>query len=251
MYKTILLYLKKHEEKEVIILKTYINSTLFKLCTLLISFVIILPSFLPTVNSLTLSRVTNIESMTPVTVTLNEVNNGYTKKTIDKVPLLNQLDYPHVDYGEFGTIASHGCGIVSLAMVASYLTDAYVDPVNLAQKYGNYNTEAGSQRIIFKAVAEDLGINLVDSGTPQGEYYTWEEAKSALEEGKVIICGQSKGVFTGGGHFIVLTSLTEDGKVMVNDPNGYNWMKYPDEFNNGFTEEQIYENANAYWIFEK
>ena len=61
----------------------------------------------------------------------------------DKVPLYNQLDFPNTPYGKYGSVASHGCGITSLAMVASYLQDVEYSPADLAKQFGNYNTEKG------------------------------------------------------------------------------------------------------------
>ena len=40
-----------------------------------------------------------------------------------------------------------------------------------------------------------------------------------LEKKQPVICSMKPGDFTTTGHFIVLTGLTEDGKLMLNDPN--------------------------------
>jgi hypothetical protein len=80
----------------------------------------------------------------------------------------------------------------------------------------------------------------------------FEQAKAALENGQVVIAlvnGDS--MFTTGGHFIVLTGLTDDGKVLVNDPNGNNYKRFPDKFENGFKPSEIYKGAVAYWIYGK
>lgn len=162
------------------------------------------------------------------------------------VPLFNQIDYPEHAYGKYGTIASHGCGIVSLAMVATYLTDSLQHPVDLAEKYGHYNTEHGSYWSLFENTDQDFGIDMIE------ECYSWNKTMEALRNGHVVIALQSKGLFTSGGHFIVLTGLTEDGKIMVNDPNGNNWNRNAvmiNGFTNGFTEEQIYQNGGPYWIY--
>jgi hypothetical protein len=77
---------------------------------------------------------------------------------------------------------------------------------------------------------------------------------AAMENGHPVICLQRKGIFTSGGHFIVLTGVTEDGKILVNDPNGYNWEKnaeMQEGFENGFTPDQIKAAAKAYWIYEE
>ena len=184
------------------------------------------------------------------------------KFTIDSIPLMNQKEkgdgettpYNEIPYGRHGTIASHGCGLVSIMMIASYLTDTPHDPAEYApyDKFGHYNTDAGSKWIIFRETAEELGLPFEDSGTANGEWYDWDKVVEALENKQPVVCLQGSGYFTSGGHFIVLTGITEDGKIMVNDPNGSNWDKNSmmvDGFANGFTPSQIRRSACAYWIY--
>lgn len=71
----------------------------------------------------------------------------------------------------------------------------------------------------------------------------------ALQNGKLIISSQGPGLFTTGGHFIVLTGIDSDGGISVNDPNsgnavgrGYNDRK--------FTKEEINQSAQCYFIFD-
>ena len=46
-----------------------------------------------------------------------------------------------------------------------------------------------------------------------------EHIKAALEAGTPIICVVGPGDFTDSGHFLVLTGVDEDGKIILNDPN--------------------------------
>ena len=173
-------------------------------------------------------------------------------KEITKMPLFNQKDYVNEAYGEYGTVASHGCGVVCLAMVSTYLTNEIYAPEELAEQFGDYNTNKGSLWSLFKDSAKSLNLNLIESDSPNGEWYDWDEVIKALENGQPVICLQGSGIFTSSGHFIVLTGITEDGKILVNDPNGDNWFKnktMKDGFTNGFTENQIKSGATAYWIY--
>jgi uncharacterized protein YvpB len=179
---------------------------------------------------------------------------SFTKKsslfneTITEVPLYNQCDYPYTPYGNYGTISSHGCGIVSLSMVATYLLDEVHDPETLAKQFGHYNTEHGSYWILFEDSAKELGLDL------QERTGDTEKVVQALANGQVVISLQSTGLFTSGGHFIVLVGLTEDGKIIVNDPYGRNYTKngtMMEGFANGFTEKQIFQNGGPYWIYSK
>ena len=49
--------------------------------------------------------------------------------------------------------------------------------------------------------------------------WTVEGVQSELRAGHPIICSMGPGDFTEQGHFIVLTGATDDGKIIVNDPN--------------------------------
>jgi len=174
------------------------------------------------------------------------------KTTINKIPLFNQQDYPEIPYGKYGTLASHGCGIVSVSMVATYLTDTIYAPDELAVQFADYNTAKGSIWALFKDSAEVLGIPLIKSEYPNAEWYDWELVYEALQNGQPVICLQHEGIFTGSGHFIVLTGISEDGLIKVNDPNGFNWFKnemMTFGFKNGWTEDQIRASAACYWVY--
>ena len=46
-----------------------------------------------------------------------------------------------------------------------------------------------------------------------------ETIRRTLEDGHVIICAMRPGDFTTAGHFLVLAGVTQDGEVIINDPN--------------------------------
>lgn len=174
-------------------------------------------------------------------------------ESIDFIPLYNQRAYRNVKYGDDEGVDTNGCGLVSVWMIATYLNDEVYDINELAEKFGEYATDNGSLWKLFIESAPELGLEIIPSDCPNGEWYDWRAIKVALENGKPVICLQRNSIFTDGGHFIVLTGLTEDGKVLVNDPNGRNWWKSEElreGFENGFTEEQIRDGAVAYWMYE-
>ena len=133
-----------------------------------------------------------------------------------------------------GTIATSGCSVTSLAMVLSYLksdvdSDGWIYPSDvvaaIAKKYGNYNrfyAGDGQSWDIFPAVAQmyQVSCNAISSASIIRE----------LAAGKPVIMSCKPSEFTAKGHFIVLSGLTEDGYVMVNDPNAahssYSYKKY-------------------------
>ena len=175
-----------------------------------------------------------------------------TSHVFNRIPKFNQRFYDTTPYGNYGTVASHGCGIVCVSMIATYLTDSIHAPEIMAYQFGDYNTSGGSYWKLFQESAEELGLPFVKSDSPNGEWYDWNTVKEALENGQPVVCLQKAGLFTRGGHYIVLTGITEDGKILVNDPNGDNWQKNAtmiEGFTNGFTEKQIRADAVAYWIY--
>jgi hypothetical protein len=165
----------------------------------------------------------------------------------DVVPLYNQLDYAHIPYGEgHRTIATSGCGITCLAMVATYLTDTVYTPAELAARFASRYAWHGTSASIFPDSEELLGLKY-DKTT-----YSWDEAYAALQNGQVIVTLVSAGnIFTNGGHYIVLAGLTETGKIIVNDPNGANYTKLANGFKNGFYPEDIAYKNQGYFIYAR
>ena len=70
--------------------------------------------------------------------------------------------------------------------------------------------------------------------------------RQALSTGKPVIASMKKGTFTRGGHFIVLRGITEDGKILVNDPNDNAKKQH---FNRSFDLSLIKREAKAFWCF--
>lgn len=162
-------------------------------------------------------------------------------------PLINQFDYPKDPYGRHGSIASHGCGISSVTMLYSYLLDTELDIVEMAKTFGKFNTPVGSSWSLFKNTAAHFNI-------PEPICtYNRKEVIQALKNGQMVISLQSGGLFTDGGHFILLTGITEEGKITVNDSNGWNYTKnstLSKGFAHGFAPNLIFANGGPYWIYE-
>ena len=136
------------------------------------------------------------------------------------IPLLLQTDnrWRDVPFGG-GNIASSGCSITSLAMVASYLTGKAIYPQDIARWTGNryYVKGDGQAWAIIGAVASHYGLKCRQQAANP------DAIRKALKDGKPVIVsttgyGTTK-EFTRKGHYIVLRGLTSSGKVLVNDPN--------------------------------
>lgn len=159
------------------------------------------------------------------------------------VPLYLQTDYPDNLYGS-GTIASSGCSITSLAMVATYLTGHAYLPDELADYFGGY---VGNNMERLEYASDMLQL-------PWRKATNWHDALKAMQEGSVVIVLMNQhSAFTDSQHFMVLTGLTEDGKVLVNDPYEPNYTRWDlkDGFANGFPQGYISTGYSGSWIYDK
>ncbi len=158
------------------------------------------------------------------------------------IPLFFQFDKRWANYPYAGTtIKIAGCGPTSLAMVVVGLTgDTNVTPLTMA-KFSTENGWAidgmGSSWELMTTGARKFGLSSEQVST---------SALSIIEnlsQGKVMITSMKPGTFTNGGHFIVLTGLTDDGMVKVND----SWSEKLS--NMVFSPELISNESKGAWAF--
>lgn len=160
-----------------------------------------------------------------------------------KIPHYLQTDYANVPYGS-SNIAACGCGPTSFAMVASYLTGTTITPADAVAWCGNsyYVWGAGTSWSYFEAAAKHFGCGAVR------ESYDANEVLKALSDGHPVISSQHAGLFTRGGHFIVLRGVENGNKVLVNDPNDSEAKNYINRSFDMASEVDI--TSDAYFIFE-
>ena len=163
-------------------------------------------------------------------------------KTVNGFPLYNQLDYPNKRFGS-GTVATSGCGITSLAMVATYLTGHTYLPDELAGYFGGYG-ENNVQRLEYGAKQMQLPIRKADN---------IRQIFSAMKEGNIaILLMNHLSIFSESQHFIVLNGMTKDGKYLVADSYAPNYEKWNLKrgFEEGFEEKDLLLGYNGGWIFD-
>lgn len=185
------------------------------------------------------------------------------RKDYVSIPLYYQTDYPETLFGD-GTVASSGCSITSIAMVATYLTGYEYLPDELAYYFGG---RAESNQARMELAAKTLGLTYEK---PENIDYTIEE----LKKGKcAIVLMNDKSAFTNSQHYIVLTGIVEvepegdasnpqetvpesqkEYRILVNDsyaPN-YENPKLKDGFENGFHPDFFRnEGYQGAWVFDK
>jgi len=162
---------------------------------------------------------------------------------LSKVPLYKQWNSAWAAHGFGGcgkTIQSSGCGITSLAMVISYWTGKQVLPsetadVAIAHHWDACATGDGTSWSAMTGMPPLYGL--------KGKEISWNEAKTYLTQGIPVIQAHTKGYFTDGGHFIVLTGIF-GGNYLVNDPDG--------KHRTIATESQINDSSlQATWVITK
>jgi len=159
------------------------------------------------------------------------------------VPLYFQTDYPDEVYGE-GTVASNGCSAACLAMLATYLTGHEYLPDEMARYFGD-SAENNIARLENGSKVMKL---------PFIKATNWYDTISAVKAGKVaVVLMNSKSLFTKSQHFIILTGLNSEGKIMVNDSYEPNYDKWEikNGLRNGFDEGDIMLGYEGAWIYDK
>ena len=160
-----------------------------------------------------------------------------------EIPLYLQQDYGITKYGNY-PLRTYGCGITSLAMLSTYMTDTELTPPEMCRRYGNYCHSDGTDGMIFINEPPVLGYFFKE------RVFSPDDALKALEDGYVVVSLQNFGYWTSKGHYIVLEKVDEDG-VQVRDSNVYNYKKLPAHKNDRHAWKNIYPNNVSWWVFEK
>jgi len=157
------------------------------------------------------------------------------------VPLFLQKDYPTTMYGRY-PIVTYGCGITTMAMLASYMTDTEWTPPELCELYGDYCFETGSDYALYDDAPCELGFYGIH------RTYEWDDVAAAVHDGDLGISLQRGGYWTRRGHYILLQNFTEDGLVCVRDSNILNYGTIKNHKIDAHEVEDITKKGILYWI---
>lgn len=161
---------------------------------------------------------------------------------IREVPLYFQTDYYHIPYRR-GTLASGGCGIVSLAMAATYLLDRVYTPDQIVQDFSHLS---GTNVDRVNAIIAEMELPYVRLATK------WSHVVQALAHRQLVILLLNSGsVLTNAQHFVVLTGITPEGRILVHDPYEPNYSQFPQGFDQGFDQSYLEPGFDGAWIFQK
>lgn len=114
------------------------------------------------------------------------------------------------------TIGSSGCGPTSASMVVSSIK-GNITPDTMADLYTQYGYRSSSQGTYWSAFKWTADV--FDIG--YSECYKLDDAVAKLKDNNYIIASCNQGLFTYGGHFIVLIGVEGD-YIKVYDPYLYN-----------------------------
>lgn len=134
-----------------------------------------------------------------------------------EVPFLYQIDPQWSDEPYAGgNIHENGCGPTCLSMVYISLTGKTdLDPAAMARfsEQNGFTVDGMTAWALMTDGAAMLGLRSTELPASA------DAVRAELEAGRPVICSVRPGDFTTTGHFIVLAGLTDDGQVMVRDPN--------------------------------
>jgi len=163
---------------------------------------------------------------------------------IPYIPVYLQQDFPNARFNH-SMLANSGCGITTLAMLATYMADEWLTPPVLASRYGKYYVPgAGTDAAIFTDTAPEMGYFL------EGVCFNWTQVKDALDQGHITSCLQRPGLFTFRGHYMIMAENNPDGTISLRDSNIYNYTNVQYHKDDRFTWDQIKPNGVMYWIWQ-
>ena len=119
-------------------------------------------------------------------------------------------------YGASDRLGAYGCGPTALAMIVNSFTQYKVTPLDTAKwasDNGYCSPGEGSRHALIPDGLTYYGLN-VTSLTDRSPEAILNEVKN----GKIVIALMNKGYFTNGGHFLLLTRVTDTGKLYIADP---------------------------------
>ena len=159
----------------------------------------------------------------------------------------NQGDYPNSPYGSYGTIQSHGCGPTSMAIVVSSFKNQNVSPIDITNWTcaNGYCTDQGTSHAAICAIARNYGLNC--SGQVEVTNNNVQPIINALSShNSLVVVLARPGYFTSGGHFFVLTGVTQDNKITVADPGSR--KRTGETFTMDFLITPSQGHVSSYWI---
>lgn len=126
-------------------------------------------------------------------------------------------------YGGRDPMSTYGCGPTVMAMLITSLTGKQVLPSNVAIWAAANNCWCPGQGSYHRLIADSASAYGLNASPIKD--YTVQGIQNALNSGHLIVALVKKGHFTNQGHFIIITRMTQEGKLRIADSNNYNNTK--------------------------
>ena len=155
-----------------------------------------------------------------------------------------QQDY---QYSRFGGvyIGSNGCGITTFAMLATYMTDSIQTPAMMGARFPNFQVSGSTDANLFSKAPAEMGF-YVDRIV-----HSIEDVIAALENGQRLISLQNRGVFTTGGHYLLVQAYNpEDDSFQVRDSNIYNYGDLHGHKEDRFSRAALLSGGGQFYVMQ-
>lgn len=134
---------------------------------------------------------------------------------------ISQIDsrwryYPYTSTGNTSqTIGSSGCGVASATMIIDSIVGnvSVTDVADTFVKYGYRSANNGTYWSAYRAIADEFNIEYQETSN-------FETMLNKLRNNNYVICSVGNGLFTTGGHYIVIYAADND-TLKIYDPYLY------------------------------
>ncbi len=165
--------------------------------------------------------------------------------SIDNMIMYYQYQSPWANHQfdpSCGNIKKCGCGPTSIAIVtANLLNDRSITPISISDQMIGMKSVVGTYWSAFKKIPSKYHLRSKFLGT------NLNLIDDELKQGNLIIASMGPGIFTISGHIIVIRGKTDQGKILVADPNSRKFT----ENNSGFTTTQINQSLRGMWSISR
>lgn len=152
-------------------------------------------------------------------------------------------------YGGHDPMNKYGCGPTAVSMVVNSFTDSSVDPTDIADwasENGYYALHGGSYHSLIPDALTSYGLT-VESVTDR----SYEHVADLLSSGHILVALMGRGTLTANGHFVLFTSLLDDGKISIADPASYENCTLEWDLEQLLNElKKSYDNGGPLWAVE-
>lgn len=137
------------------------------------------------------------------------------------------------------TIKSGGCGATSAAMIISNMTNENIFPSAMGDLFRQtgYRVNGGTSGNAFPYIARKWGLEC-------NVKVKLDDAVACLKRGGMVVANvKAGGVFSTGGHYIVLAYMKDGNTIAVFDP-----YMYSGKFNTSFRKNKVRVSGNTVFI---